>query len=142
MLVWINIVIRESMHTQRGCRELELPVGSLQLKLLNCIWSCDHTQYSSLIGHSLHPCNACLSLATAHMHTMLAFHWPCLASMQHLFPESFCWFLPVARCICQHQLGSSQLKVICYNCKFKLGLMLFEKGLTLYPPHRRHQKKK
>ena len=141
-LVWSSRVIREresactkglsgvgfaSAENSQHYIVLQLPRNYMQ-----CLFPIDH---------SPHPCNACLSLVTAHTHMMLAFLWPqptstrCLPFSGHSpHPRDAClslatpyihamlvsgiilMILPMARCICQqHPPGSLQVKVIYYT---------------------------
>ena len=98
---------RESLCTQRVHWKSELPAGSASTPefltfyslitpirphaiLVSHLSQATPIQHLPFVGCSPHPRDACLSLATAHTHAMLALHGPHFTSMQYLFPKSFC----------------------------------------------------
>ena len=79
-LVWSSRAIRErereSSHTQRSNPHAML--------VFHWPWFTP-TQCLLFIGHSLHPCNACFSLAMIFTHAILVLHWSQLTPTHSLF---------------------------------------------------------
>ena len=95
-LVCSRRAVGESLLKQKICQESERSAGTdfsqdskpyMVLKL-----PCDThghiflpTQFLFSIGHSLHPCIACFSLAIVYTHAILVLHWSQLTPMHCLF---------------------------------------------------------
>ena len=74
------------------------------------------------IGYGLHPRNACFSLAMVYTQAILVLRWSQLTSTYSFFTVIILLILSSAGCIYQqHPPGSSQVKLMYYNCSHYRG---------------------